>query len=51
MDMIRCKHNHSTLSYFHWGDALKANVYILNQLPRKYVSKTPYEIMTKESRV
>lgn len=37
IDMVRCKPNHSMLPYFHWGGALKTNVYILNQVSRKYV--------------
>jgi len=45
MDMVRCMMSHSTLPDFLWGDALKTATYILNQVPSKSVSKTPYELM------
>jgi len=46
MDMVRCMMTHSTLPDFLWGEALKTAAYILNQVPSKSVSKTPYELMT-----
>ena len=46
MDMVRCMMSHSTLPDFLWGEALKTAAYILNQVPSKSVSKTPYELMT-----
>ena len=34
----------SSLSEFLWGEALKIASYILNQVPSKFVLKTPYEL-------
>ena len=34
----------SSLPEFLWGEALKIATYILNQVPSKYVPKTPYEL-------
>lgn len=38
--------SHSPLLGFLWGDILKSTFYILNQVPSKSVSKTPYELLT-----
>ena len=32
---------------FLWGEALKTTAYILNQVPSKYVPKTPYELSSQ----
>jgi len=45
LEMVRCMLSHSSLPDFLWGDALRTAVYILNQVPSKSVSKTPYELM------
>ena len=44
LDMVRCMLVNSSLSEFLWGEALKTTTYILNQMPRKSVPKTPYEL-------
>ena len=36
---------HSTLPKFLQGDALRTIPYMLNQVPNKFMLKTPYEIM------
>ena len=46
LEMVRCMLSHSSLPDFLWGDALRTVVYILNQVPSKFVSKTPYELMS-----
>jgi len=46
LEMVRCMLSHSSLPDFLWGDALRTAVYILNQVPSKSVSKTPYELMS-----
>ena len=45
LEMMRCMLSHSSLPNFLSGDALRIDVYILNQVPSKSVSKTPYELM------
>jgi len=45
LEMVRCMLSHSSLPDFLWGDALGTTMYIHNQVPSKYVSKTPYELM------
>ena len=42
--MVRCMLVNSSLPEFLWGEALKTAAYILNQVPSKYVPKTPYEL-------
>lgn len=37
--------NHSTFLDFLWGDGLKNVVYILDQVPNTFMSKTPYELL------
>jgi hypothetical protein len=43
MDMVRSMLSYSTLPISLWMDALKTVVYILNRVPSKSVSKTPYK--------
>ena len=45
-DMMRSMINHSFLPKLLWREALKLIVYILNRVPTKVVSKTPYELCT-----
>ncbi|KAL6316403.1 hypothetical protein AAG906_018106 [Vitis piasezkii] len=44
LDMVRCMLSNSSLPEFLWGEALRTATYILNQVPSKYVPKTPYEL-------
>ena len=44
VDMVRSMLSNSNLPQFLWTDALKTAVYILNRVPTKAVSKTPFEI-------
>ena len=44
LDMVQCMLVNSSLPEFLWGETLKIAAYILNQVPSKYVSKTPYEL-------
>ena len=41
LDMVQCMLVNSSLSEFLWGEALKTITYILNQVPNKFVLKTP----------
>jgi len=43
-DMIRSIICHSTLLESLWGEALKTTNYILNRVPTKAATKTPYEL-------
>jgi hypothetical protein len=43
-DMVRSMINHSSLPESLWGEALKTAVYLLNRVPSKAVTKTPYEL-------
>jgi len=45
-DMVRSMISNSSLPDSLWGEALKTAVYILNRVPSKAVSKTPYELWT-----
>ncbi|KAK9113689.1 hypothetical protein Syun_020486 [Stephania yunnanensis] len=45
MDMVRSMRSNATLPIFLWSEALKTAVYILNMVPTKAVSKTPFELM------
>ena len=47
-DMVRSMINHSTLPESLWGEAVKTAIYILNRVPSKAVTKTPYELWTKK---
>ena len=44
VDMVRSMLINSNLLKFLWTDALKMTVYILNRVPTKVVSKTPFEL-------
>jgi hypothetical protein len=46
MDMVRSMLNYSTLLISLWMEALKTIIHILNRVPSKSVSKTPYELWT-----
>ncbi|RVW41773.1 Retrovirus-related Pol polyprotein from transposon TNT 1-94 [Vitis vinifera] len=45
-DMVRSMISHSTLPESFWGETVKTAVYILNRVPSKAVTKTPYELWT-----
>ncbi|KAF7822057.1 Retrovirus-related Pol polyprotein from transposon TNT 1-94 [Senna tora] len=47
-DMVRSMISHSSLPDSLWGEALKTAVYILNRVPTKAVTKTPYEMWTSK---
>ena len=44
LDMVRSMQAYAKLPEFLWNEALKTAVYILNRVPTKAVSKTPFEI-------
>ena len=46
MDMVRSMISYSTLPISLWMEALKTAIHILNRVPSKSVSKTPYELWT-----
>ncbi|KAD6454719.1 hypothetical protein E3N88_09425 [Mikania micrantha] len=46
MDMVRSMLANCNLSGFLWTEALKTAVHILNRVPSKSASKTPFEIWT-----
>ena len=48
LDMVRCMLVNSSLHEFSWGEALKTAAYILNQVPSKFVPKTPYELWSQK---
>lgn len=48
-DMVMSMISHSSLPESFWGEVLKTAVYILNRVPSKVVSKTPYELLTGKS--
>ena len=43
MDMVRSMRSNTKLPQFLWTETLKTAVYILNRVPTKAVSKTPFE--------
>ena len=47
LDMVLCMLINSLLLEFLWGEALKTTTYIFNQVPNKYVPKTPYELWSQ----
>ena len=47
-DMVRSMISHSNLPKSLWGEALKTVVYILNRVPTKAATKTPYEHWTSK---
>jgi hypothetical protein len=46
MDMVRSMLSYSTLPIGLWMEVLKTIIHILNWVPSKSVSKTPYELWT-----
>ena len=46
MEMVQSMLSQSKLSDSMWGEALKIAAYILNRVPTKAVSKTPYKLWT-----
>ena len=48
LDIVRCMLVNSSLPEFLWSEALKTVAYILNQVPIKYVPKTPYELWSQK---
>ena len=48
LDMVRCLLVNSSLHEFLWGEALKTATYILNQMRKKCVLKTPYELWSQK---
>jgi hypothetical protein len=46
MDMVRSMLSYFTLPIGLWMEALKTVIHILNRVPSKSVSKTPYELWT-----
>ena len=44
LDMVQCMLANSSLPEFLWGETLKTAANILNQVPSKFVPKTPYEL-------
>jgi len=44
MDMVRCMMSRTNLPDFLWGEALKTALYILNRVPTKAVTSTPFEL-------
>jgi hypothetical protein len=46
MDMVRSMLSYSTLPISLWMETLKTVIHILNRVPSKSVSKTPYELWT-----
>ena len=43
-DMMRSMMSMSNLPKFLWGEAIKTAMYILNRVPSKSISKTPFEL-------
>ena len=43
-DMMRSMISRSNLPNFLWGEAIKTAMYILNRVPSKSISKTPFEL-------
>jgi hypothetical protein len=48
MNMIRSTLSYSTPPISLWIEALKTVINILNRIPRKSVSKMPYELWTRD---
>ena len=46
MEMVRSMMSYSSVPFSLWGEALKTAMYILNRVPSKAVSKTPFELWT-----
>ena len=48
LDMVQCMLVSSSLLEFLWGEVLKTTTYILNKVPSKSVSETPYELWSQK---
>jgi len=48
-DMVRSMIAHTTLSESLWSEALNTSIYLLNRVPSKTITKTPYELWTGKS--
>ena len=48
-DVVRSMIAHTTLPELLWSEALKTAVYLLNRLPSKTITKTPYELWAEIS--
>ncbi|OMO92476.1 hypothetical protein CCACVL1_06836 [Corchorus capsularis] len=48
LDMVRSMMAQANLPISYWGDALLTATYVLNSVPSKSVSSTPYELWTGE---
>ena len=48
-DMVRSMIAHTTLSESLWSEALNTSIYLLNRVPSKTITKTPYELWTEKS--
>ena len=46
--MVRCMLVNSLLPEYLWGETLKIAAYILNQVPSKFVPKTPYKLWSQK---
>ena len=46
MDIVRSIVSNASLPESMWGETLKMTIYILNYVPAKAVSKTPFELWT-----
>ena len=46
MDMVRSMMSYSSVPESMWGEALRTAMYILNRVPSKSVSSTPFELWT-----
>ena len=46
-DMMRCMMSRSNLPKYLWEEAIKTALYILNRVPTKSMSKTPFELWTE----
>jgi len=47
LDMVRSMMAQANLDMSYWGDALLTAAYVLNRMPSKSVSSTPYELWTQ----
>lgn len=48
-DMVRSMICHSTLPESPWRETLKTTTYIINRVPTKATTKTPYELWTRRN--
>jgi len=47
-DMVKSMNSHSTLPESLWREVIKTITYILNRVPTKAATKTPYEFWTDQ---